>query len=599
MNHTKHALQQRTSAPASAQVYTLHHPLIRRIHIINCMNKQLAADVESDTTAMHDKLLSDADECEGSALHIGDVVWVAVDDNDHWLAAISDPQFLVWQCQRSAIAAAATHVHVEFFDGHGSSSGQKLVPYSDAQAYDSEIAYELYAPYDTTKALKKLKAEVKCFLETLIVCSCVCCYIAVAQSEDERLQLLRSRASTEREMYGQALDGLFERVCKQWTYVKSLPQSRAAHNSAAVPEPLALHSSAVLGTLGVWRSTEDMAQRQCVLTQLYTCLLQQNGSQSGSSSTSRRLSAVPQHVLSVLAQCWECCLYCTSSNMAVYSDTSTLCRRALWLVDDYSTVLAIRLPDCVLGKRRRTAAAATTATASESVDETEYTLEGSVHVGQLVRCELKDDTGTTTLHNSYIKWWAPADTSTNSGSDNDNEDDSSSSSEGLCYNALWRTAGFEGAPDGIDLEADHLQQALKRYQIWRALDARQRAAPSTVASTTTSAATTANDDSTLYTTVAAAAATRFYEQKRCLSTEATAVAAAVIGARHCASAAMPKRPRNGHLVVEEELLCNSTGHDNDNFSLVSFDMGTSDRYDLLVLGEDLMGKLCVYAYTLH
>jgi hypothetical protein len=220
-----------------------------------------------------------------------------------------------------------------------------------------------------------------------------------------------------------------------------------------------------------------------------------------------------------------------------------------------------------------------------------------------VRCELKDDTGITTLHNSYIKWWAPADTTSSnnsgSGSDNDSEDDSSSSSEGLCYSALWRTAGFEGAPDGIDLEADHLQQALKRYQIWRAPDARQRAALSTAASATTSAATTANDDSVLCATVAAAAATRFHEQKRCLSTEATAVAAAVIGARHCASAAMPKCPRNGQLVVEGELLCNSTGHDNDNFSLFSFDMGTPDRYDLLVLGEDLMGKLCVYAFKLH
>jgi hypothetical protein len=177
-------------------------------------------------------------------------------------------------------------------------------------------------------------------------------------------------------MYGQALDGLFERVCKQWTNVTSLPQSTAAHHSAMVPEPLALHSSAVLGTLGLWRSTQDMAQRQCILTQLYTYLLQQNGSQSGSSSTSRRLSAVPQRVLSVLAQCWECCLYCTSSNMAVYSDTSTLCLRVLWLVDDYSTVLAIRLPDCVLGKRKRTAAAA-----AATVNETEYILEGSVHVG--------------------------------------------------------------------------------------------------------------------------------------------------------------------------------------------------------------------------
>jgi hypothetical protein len=73
--------------------------------------------------------LPHTDECDGSALHIGDVVWVAVDDNDYWLAVISDPQFLAWQCQRSVIAAAATHVHVEFFDGHGSSSEQKLVPY--------------------------------------------------------------------------------------------------------------------------------------------------------------------------------------------------------------------------------------------------------------------------------------------------------------------------------------------------------------------------------------------------------------------------------------------------------------------------------------
>jgi hypothetical protein len=390
-------------------------------------------------------------------------------------------------------------------------------------------------------------------------------------------------------MCGQALDGLLERVCKQLTDATSLSQSTAARHSVVVPEPLALHSSAVLGTLGVWRSTQDLAQRQCILTQLYTCLLQQNGSQSGSSSTSRRLSAVPQRVLSVLAQCWECCLYCTASNMAVYSNTSTLCRRVMWLEDDYSAVLAIRLPDCVLGKRKRSAAAAAAgaATGGESVNETEYTLEGSVHVGQLVRCELTSVNGIVTLHN---KWWAPADTSNNSGSDSDSDsdgNDSSSSSSGLCYEALWHSAGFDGAVGGIDLENYELQQALEAYQIWRALDARQRAVQSITATAATAAAAIADDESTLYATVAATAATRFYEQKRYLSTEVTAAAAAaVIGARHCASAAaMPVHRANRLPLVKGELMCYSDVDEDDDFTLFSFDTGIPDRFELTELVE--------------
>jgi hypothetical protein len=59
------------------------------------------------------------------------------------------------------------HEHSEAFCCLTIASVITLCSCSDVRVYDSEIAYELYAPYDTTKTLKKLKAEVKCYLETV------------------------------------------------------------------------------------------------------------------------------------------------------------------------------------------------------------------------------------------------------------------------------------------------------------------------------------------------------------------------------------------------------------------------------------------------
>jgi hypothetical protein len=71
-----------------------------------------------------------------------------------------------------------------------------------------------------------------------------------------------------------------------------------------------------------------------------------------------------------------------------------------------------------------------------------------------------------------------------------------------------------------------------------------------------------------------------------LSTEATATATAVIGARNCASAAaMPMHRVNRLPLVKGELMCYSDVDDDDDFTLFSFDTGTPDRFELTELVE--------------